>query len=84
MAQIKFTRFLKQRKNTQIPAEIIPQDNDYNRQLWEKVRERVQNELHSLRLRDILFSLHRRNLNKINKFFDKDLKEFYKRIKAIK
>ena len=84
MAQIKFTRFLKQRKNTQIPAEIIPLDNDYNRQLWEKVKERVQNELHSLRLRDIWFFLHRRNLNKIISFFDKDLKEFYKRIKAIK
>ena len=84
IAKVKFTRFLRQWKNIHIPSAIISLDTDYRRQIWEKVEERVQNELRSLRLWDILFSLHRRNLNSINQFIDKDLNEFYKQIQAVK
>ena len=64
-------------------ANIVSLDTDYRKHLWTKVRERVGNELRSLRVRDTWFS-HQTNLSKIVKFINKDLQEFYERIRAVK
>lgn len=65
-----------------MPDNIILLDTEHRKQIWERVKVRVENELKTIRLRDVLFSYHKRNLNKINKFLDKDLSEFYERIKT--
>ncbi len=75
-----FPRMIK--RCLQNPKNLLSLDTDYRKHLWTKVEERVRRGLQGLRLREIWFS-HQANLNKIVKFINKDLQEFYERIRSV-
>lgn len=75
-----FPRLLK-RSQTSLKG-LIPLETDYRKHLWIQVEGRVRQLLNEMRLSDIGVS-HQKNLGRIVKFIDKDLQEFYERIRSI-
>ncbi len=82
LTKLYLNHFLKGWK--QSGSDILTLDTERRRQIWKKVEKRVQVQLGTLRISDILLSSHQRNLNKVKKFLDRDLLEFYESITAVK
>ena len=76
-----FPRLRKQARNSL--GNLITLETDYRKHLWSKVESRVDELLKNMRISEIWF-VHQTNLGKIVKFLNKDLQEFYGRIRKIK
>lgn len=78
LTRITFPRLLKQRLAA--PKSLVTLETDYRRHLWNKVEPHVEGLLRSAGLGQV-FAAHSRNLQKIKKFLQQDLKEFYEKIR---
>jgi energy-coupling factor transporter ATP-binding protein EcfA2/uncharacterized protein YeaO (DUF488 family) len=78
LSKISFPRLLKQYRHH--PENLVHLDNQYKRNLWNKVAPHIQLLLNQSHLTTI-FSSHRRNRQKIKQFLKNDLKEFYDKIR---
>ncbi len=65
---------LKEKKN------LVSLENEYRKNLWDKVEGRVTALLSGARLRD-LGSVHGSNLGRIRKFLARDLRDYYNKIR---
>ncbi len=78
LSKISFPRLLKQYRKD--PEKLVRLPNQYKRNLWDKVAPQVGRLLSQAHITTI-FSCHSRNRQKIKKFLETDLKEFYDKIR---
>ena len=78
LSKISFPRLLKQYRKK--PEDLVRLQNQYKRNLWSKVAPHVRSLLSESHLTTI-FSSHGRNRQKLRKFLENDLKEFYDKIR---
>lgn len=78
LSKIRFPRLLKQYR--QNPENLVRLQTQYKRNLWSKVSPHVRSLLSESHVTTI-FSSHGRNRQKIRKFLENDLKEFYDKIR---
>lgn len=78
LSKISFPRLLKEYRHD--PEKLVRLRNQYKRNLWDKVAPHVGHLLSQSHITTI-FSYHGRNRQKIRKFLDQDLKEFYDKIR---
>ncbi len=78
LSKISFPRLLKQYRKD--PESLVRLNNQYKHNLWTKVAPHVGRLLSEAHLTTI-FSSHGYNRQKIRKFLDQDLKEFYDKIR---
>ncbi len=60
------------------PEAMLNLETEYRRQLWRKAKQTVSLNLQQAGARDVFF-LHRRNLQKIDRFLNHDLQDYYKK-----
>jgi hypothetical protein len=63
------------------PEKLMELDTPYRKGAWLKIQVQVKELIAASRLRDIIFARHRRNLNRIERFLDKDMQEYYGKIR---
>lgn len=63
------------------PEKLMELDTPYRKGAWLKIQGQVKELIAASRLRDIIFARHRRNLHQIERFLDKDMQEYYGKIR---
>ena len=61
-------------------ASLVTLDSSYKKNLWTKVENRVADFLSRAKFKDLTMT-HQRNLAKIRKFLDRDLRDYYNKIR---
>jgi len=62
------------------PEQLIELGTPYREHAWLKVRDRVMDLLYDAGISTLLFTAHRKNLGRIERFIDKDLQSYYAKI----
>ena len=62
-------------------SSLVPLENEYRRNLWNKMKGKVRELLQESKVRDI-WQGHAGNLSKIHRFLEGDLKKYYERLRA--
>ncbi len=77
MQRWMFPKFIK--NTLEHLDDLVPLETAYQRDLWSRTRQRVQ-KIISDQARHIIWVAHKRNLNKIEHFLNKDLSRFYEEV----
>jgi EH domain-containing protein 1 len=76
-SRFQFVRLKKQAVAK--PTDLVDLDTDYDRQQWARMEYHVKTLLGKAKIRDIIVG-HQGNLNRIDQFINKDLREYFKKI----
>lgn len=69
------------KRHAAAPERLMELDTPYRKGAWLKVQGQVREMISGSRLRDIIFARHHGNLNRIDRFLDKDMQEYYGKIR---